>query len=118
MFKGGQVIQGHIVLGFLLQHFPVVMLGLLVVVDVLKGESRVIKQRYFSWGVFQCLVVALKGIAKVLFMKVFPSLLFQTLDKFLFGQLIDRFDVDDVSEVFGGLLVFMLAHFEHANPVS
>lgn len=93
------------------------MLRFLVVVDVLKGESGVIKQRYFSWGVFQCLVVALKGITKVLFMEVLSSLLFQALYQFLFGQLIDRFDVDYVFEIFGGLLVFMLAHFEHADPV-
>ena len=117
MFKGGQVIQGHVVVGFLLQNFPVVMLGLLMVVDVLKGEPGVIEQRYFSWGVFQCLVIALKGIAKVLFMEVLPSLLFQTLYKLLFGQLIDRFDVDNILKVFRGLLVFMLAHFEHADPV-
>ena len=117
MFEGGQVIQGHVVVGFLLQNFPVVMLGLLMVVDVLKGEPGVIEQRYFSWGVFQCLVIALKGIAKVFFMEVLPSLLFQTLYKLLFGQLIDRFDVGNILKVFGGLLIFMLAHFEHADPV-
>ena len=50
-------------------------------------------------------------------MEVLSSLLFQALYQFLFGQLIDRFDVDYVFEIFGGLLVFMLAHFEHADPV-